>query len=140
MTDESYPFVGVSQAESCRVELEKILPRGSNQFAEYFKIIGADPDRVLELAEASDLVEPRVIARYEDGGLFEFIVTGFCPAQDLIALGAVPAITLLSDPFGFSPVVFFSIGIGGGKIERHVCVFAFMTGCRSESGVDGFVG
>jgi hypothetical protein len=101
VTDVAYPFVGVSQEESCRVELEKILPRGSDRFAEYFKIVGADPDRVLELAEANDLVEPRVITRYEDGGLFEFIVTGFCPAQDLIALGAVPQKVVAEDGVGY---------------------------------------
>lgn len=101
VSDEAYPFVCVSQKESCRVELEKILPRGSDRFAEYFKIIEADPDRVLELAEASDLVEPGIIARYDNGGLFEFIVTGFCPAQDLIGLGAVPHEVVAEDGMGY---------------------------------------
>jgi len=90
VSDPAYPFVWVTQEAGCRVELEKMLPRESEGYTEFFSVTGADPDRILELAEASDLVEPRLVAGYENGGLFEFIVTGFCPAQDLVELGAIP--------------------------------------------------
>lgn len=90
VSDPTYPFVGVTQEANCRVELEKMLPRESEGYAEFFSVVGADPDRVLELAEAHDLVDPRLVASYENGGLFEFVVTGFCPAQDLVERGAIP--------------------------------------------------
>ncbi|MDX1744427.1 MAG: helix-turn-helix domain-containing protein [Halobacteriales archaeon] len=90
LTNPEYPFVGLSAAESCWVSLERMLPRGEGVYAEFFSVIGADPDRVLELARAKDLVEPTLIAEYDDGGLFEFTVEGFCPAQSLAEQGAIP--------------------------------------------------
>lgn len=90
LSNRVYPFVGLSAAESCRVALEKMLPRGSGEYAEFFSVFGADPDRVFEIAEEHDLVEPRLLGRYEDGGLFEFVVEGFCPARDLAEAGAIP--------------------------------------------------
>ncbi len=90
VSDPTYPFVGVTQEADCRVELEKMIPRGSGKFAEFFTIMGADPDRILDLAQSNDFVEPRLVARYEDGGLYEFVVEGFCPARDLAELGAIP--------------------------------------------------
>lgn len=90
VTDPEYPFVGLSAAEDCRVSLERMLPRGDGEYAEFFSVLGADPGRVLELAEANDLVESELIERYEDGGLFEFTVEGFCPARALAERGAIP--------------------------------------------------
>lgn len=90
VTDTGYPFVGVSAAEDCRVSLERMLPRGEGEYAEFFSVLGADPDRVLALAEGNDLVEPTLVERYDDGGLFEFVVGGFCPARALAERGAIP--------------------------------------------------
>jgi DNA-binding CsgD family transcriptional regulator len=90
VTDTSYPFVGLSAAEDCRVSLERMLPRGDGEYAEFFSVFGADPERVLELAEENDLVEPTLVDRHDDGGLFEFVVEGFCPARALAERGAIP--------------------------------------------------
>lgn len=90
VTDTSYPFVGLSATEDCRVSLERMLPRGDSEYAEFFSVIGADPERVLALAEEHDLVEPTLVDRHDDGGLFEFVVEGFCPARALAERGAVP--------------------------------------------------
>lgn len=90
VTDPDYPFVGLSAAEDCRVSLERMLPRGDGEYAEFFSVLGADPDRVLALAEANELVDPALIDRYDDGGLFEFVVGGFCPARALSERGAIP--------------------------------------------------
>jgi DNA-binding CsgD family transcriptional regulator len=90
LSDPKYPFVGLSEAEDCRVILEKMLPRGSGAYAEFFSVDGADPDAVLEVARANELVEPKLISRNDDGGLFEFVVEGFCPARALAECRAIP--------------------------------------------------
>lgn len=90
VSDPQYPFVGLSAAEDCHVSLERMLPRGEGKYAEFFSVLGADPESVLELAEANDLVEPKLLDRYDDGGLFEFTVEGFCPARALAQRGTIP--------------------------------------------------
>lgn len=90
VSNPTYPFVGLSAEEACRVRPEKMLPRGAGSYAEFFSVKGADPDRVMELARENDLVEPNLISKYEDGGLFEFVVEGFCPARALCERGAIP--------------------------------------------------
>lgn len=90
LSDSVYPFIGVSREEDCSVALEKILPRASDRYAEFFSITGADPDDVLALTEDRDVVDSRVVTRSEDGGLVEFVVSGFCPAQNLAEFGAIP--------------------------------------------------
>lgn len=90
LSDPSYPFVGLSAREGCRVELERMLPRGAERYAEFFTVAGADPDRVEEVALEHEQVEPTVLARHEDGGLFEFVVSDVCPAGYLAELGALP--------------------------------------------------
>lgn len=90
LTDPEYPFVGLSAAENCRVSLERMLPRGEGEYAEFFSVLGADIERVLELAQTNDQVEPTLIEQYDDGGLFEFTVGGFCPARSLAERGAIP--------------------------------------------------
>lgn len=90
LTDPEYPFVGLSAAEGCSVSLERMLPRGEGEHAEFFSVLGADTDRVRELGRANDHVEPILIDQYDDGGLFEFTVEGFYPARSLAEVGAIP--------------------------------------------------
>lgn len=90
LDDSDYPFVALSAEEGCRVSLERMLPRGEGTYAEFFNVVGADPDRVLAHARASDPVEPTLVERTEDGGLFEFMVEDFCPARELARHGAIP--------------------------------------------------
>jgi predicted DNA binding protein len=90
LSDPAYPFVGLSEAEDCRVTLEKMLPRRSGAYAEFFRVLDADPDTVLDLASEDDRVEPTVISRADSGGLFEFVVDGFCPARALAQRRAIP--------------------------------------------------
>lgn len=89
LSDPAYPFVGLSAA-GCQVELERMLPREGDRYAEFFAVVGADPERVLDLAGEHEDVDPMLVTRYEDGGLFEFVVSEGCPARRLAALGTVP--------------------------------------------------
>jgi predicted DNA binding protein len=90
ISDSTYPFVGLSAEADCRVELERMVPREAGRYAEFFSVAGADPARVMTLAKEHDSVDPAVIARDEDGGLFEFVVSDGCPARRLAELGGLP--------------------------------------------------
>lgn len=88
VADASYPFVGAS--ELGRMALERMLPREAGRYAEFFSVVGVDPDRIVDLASGDDRVEATLIDRYDYGGLVEFTVAGACPARDLAELGAIP--------------------------------------------------
>lgn len=85
-----YPFISVSGEEQCRVELAKIIPRPEAQYAEFFNVVGAPPARIKHYTDSYDTVETSLLSEYDDGGLFEFIVSGDCPAYRLAELGALP--------------------------------------------------
>lgn len=90
LDDPAYPFVHTSEVASCLVELVELVPRSGDRYAEFFTVSGADPARVRALAEEYDGVDASCLSEYEDGGLFEFVVTGDCPAGRLAKLGALP--------------------------------------------------
>lgn len=88
--NSGHPFVGVSGEERCRVELASIVPRPEAQYAEFFNVLGAAPDRIASHVEAYETVETSLLSEYDDGGLVEFVVSGNCPAYRLAELGALP--------------------------------------------------
>lgn len=90
LSDPTYPFVGLSIEEGCRVELERMVPRGEGKYAEFFAVYGVDPDQVVERADEFDGLDSTTLVRHEDGGLFEFVVGEGCPARTLAELGALP--------------------------------------------------
>lgn len=89
ITDDQYPFVRVSDRETCQFELLQLLPRGEGRYAEFFSVTGADPEAVLERVQAPD-VDSQLLARENSTGLFEFEVTRECPVVDLAAQEAIP--------------------------------------------------
>lgn len=88
--DTAYPFVGASAVEECSVELEEIVPRGGGTYAEFFSFEDADADRIQALAEEHETAEARLLNEGDDRTLFEFTVSGNCPAVGLAELGALP--------------------------------------------------
>lgn len=90
LTDETYPFVAVSQAESCTIELAEMIPRGEGTYAEFFNVSDAEPEKILSRAGERETIQASLLRAYEDGGLFEFQVAGDCPAITLAELGAFP--------------------------------------------------
>jgi len=98
----AYPFVGVSEEEQCRVELAKIIPRPEGKYAEFFNVLGAPPARITSHVDTYDTVETSLLSEYDDGGLFEFIVSGNCPAYRLAELGALPKTSKASTVVGVS--------------------------------------
>jgi predicted DNA binding protein len=85
-----YPFVGVSEEENCRVELARMIPRSDADYAEFFNVFGASSDHVQAHADSYEGIETTLLSEYDDGGLFEFSVSGNCPAYSLAELGALP--------------------------------------------------
>lgn len=90
LSDPSYPFIGVSEREACAFELAELIPRGDGAYAEFFTVSGSSPDRILPLASAHGSVEATLLSEYEDGDLYEFLVSDDCPAVRLAELGALP--------------------------------------------------
>ena len=88
--NDAYPFVGVSGEERCRIELANIVPRPGAQYAEFFNVLGASPARIMRHTDSYETVETTLLSEYDDGGLFEFVVSGGCPAYRLAELGALP--------------------------------------------------
>lgn len=89
LTDLSYPFVGAS-IEGGQVMLEEIIPRGDGIYGEFYSIKGQDPETVLELAAEHESAEPKLLAEFDEGALFEFVVSDSCPAVFLGEEGALP--------------------------------------------------
>lgn len=90
LSDETYPFVSMSETESCSVILEKCLPQTDDTYAEFFSVEGARPDRLAECVEEDAQREGRVLDRTSDGGLVEIDVQHSCPIVSLADAGAVP--------------------------------------------------
>jgi len=100
LTDPYYSFVRASSEVGCRFELEGTLPREGGRYAEFFSVSDAPAARVLRIAEASDGVEPRLLAEGDTGGLFEFVVEEGCPVLSLAERGGVPTAVTSTDGAG----------------------------------------
>lgn len=98
--DPSYPFVGLTQDADCHVEMQKMLPRGPGRYAEFFDVRGVASEQVLTLVESDGSVDSRLVADHDRGNLFEFVVSGECPAWTLSELGAIPHDVVAEDGTG----------------------------------------
>lgn len=77
-------FVKASNEAECEVTLEELMQRSDGTVLEFLTVRGAEPDRLLELAdEAPNIREARLIADNGQECLFEFIVSGSRIAESL---------------------------------------------------------
>lgn len=90
VTEPAYPFVAIAQAEDCQITLEKQLPRGNGLYAEYFSVVGAEPEGILAELDSGEIHDARVLADEEQHCLVEIVVRDGCPARDLAVQGATP--------------------------------------------------
>ena len=81
LTDPSYPFVDVSRAETCRVDLQMILPRSKQEYVEYFGVDGVDPTVAHEQFATFESVEAKVLDRHGTGGVIELVAAFWEHAQ-----------------------------------------------------------
>ncbi|PGF16393.1 bacterio-opsin activator [Natrinema sp. CBA1119] len=86
----AYPFIRASETEACTFELAEMVPRNDGRYSEFFNVTDAAPARISSLAATRDTVDVTLLREYEDGALFEFCVSGNCPAFALAELGALP--------------------------------------------------
>jgi hypothetical protein len=90
LRDQSYPFTGLTEELSCTFELAEMVPRSEDRYAEFFNVTGVDPARIAAIGGERSGVEITLLAEYDEGGLFEFLVTDDCPAGRLAEHGALP--------------------------------------------------
>jgi DNA-binding transcriptional ArsR family regulator len=90
LSSPTHPFVAVSALEGGEMQLREFIPRGGGSYAEFFSISGVEPEAVLSLARDHPSADPSLVERFEDGGLFEFVVDDHCPAVFLGEAGALP--------------------------------------------------
>jgi predicted DNA binding protein len=90
INDPAYPFVSATAHQDCVIELADMVPRDGDRYAEFFSITGIDPEQVQTLVESHDTLDVHLLREYENGGLFEFLASGNCPAFTLAELGALP--------------------------------------------------
>lgn len=88
--DEEYPFVRASADGACTVELAEMIARSGDRYAEFFNVVGANPEDIVALAAGHETVDVTLLTEYDDGGFFEFVVSENCPAHRLAQLGALP--------------------------------------------------
>lgn len=85
-----YPFVGVTEAGQCTVELANILPRPDARYAEIFNVFDAAATQIKRYTDSYETVEITCLTEYDDGSLVELLVSDGCPAYRLAELGALP--------------------------------------------------
>jgi hypothetical protein len=95
-----YPFIRTSEALGCEFDLAEIVPRGGGEYAEFFSVMDADPERILAVGASEDAVDATLLEEFDNGGLFEFLVTGQCPAVTLAEHGAHPRTVRATDGDG----------------------------------------
>lgn len=86
----AHPFVRGSAEASCTFDLTKMIPRQGGAYAEFFTVVGAEPDRIAEFVDDRETVDVEPLVEYEDAALVEFLVSDDCPARRLAELGALP--------------------------------------------------
>jgi len=91
VTDNSaHPFVGAYADGRCTFELAEMLPRDDGQYSEFSNVTGSDIEQVESHVSDKPTVDATLHTTDESGGLFEFVVSGDCPALRLAELGALP--------------------------------------------------
>ncbi|WP_436344656.1 bacterio-opsin activator domain-containing protein [Natronorubrum sp. FCH18a] len=98
--DPSYPFVGASRAESCRLNLEVVFPHSDEGVVEYFTVDSGSPERVLDAIDGTDGVDADLVARHDDGGRVQLRVRERCVAITLVEFGAIPRVVEAEDGDG----------------------------------------
>lgn len=89
LSARTHPFVAASTSGG-RAVMEELVPRSEAGYAEYFTVVGVEPEAVVTMMEDREGVDVRLLVRYGDSGLFEFLVDEGCPVVFLCLAGAVP--------------------------------------------------
>lgn len=89
ITDANSFFVAATADLECRLILDGLVPLEAGRLLYYVTVDGAAPDALRERAtQAADIERCRLITETEDGGVFEFRVSGASAVLALVDYGA----------------------------------------------------
>jgi hypothetical protein len=135
LSNGEYPFVGVSGAEGCRFELETMLPRPEERYAEFFRVEDVDPERVADRPKPDSVEAVETLSSHDDGGLLEFVVNDSCPAGTLAKQGAIPRTVVGDDGTGRLvaevPQCYDATSIVASFLDEHPSA-SLVTKCERE--------
>lgn len=118
--DPKYPLVAISQQLGCRAQLEQVVPRKNNTYAEYFSVTGVLPNRVLSVANAYEGLDVQLLNADADKGLFKVLVTkgGNYFVLALTEVGAIPK--RMSGIDGVARIVAeIPVGVSVSRVVEH---------------------
>ncbi|SDQ46462.1 bacterio-opsin activator domain-containing protein [Natronobacterium texcoconense] len=100
-TDDRSFFVDVSDRLECRFELDSVVPVSESTQLYYFRLEGASPADVFDLAAVEEEVtDYRLIETYEDGWRVEFVVEGSSTMLTLSEYGVTVRTATIEDGVG----------------------------------------
>ncbi|MFC7155046.1 bacterio-opsin activator domain-containing protein [Halomarina halobia] len=89
ISDVNSFFVAASGELECRLSLEGLVPLEAGRLLNYVTVDGASPDAIREWATRAANVETcRLLTETEEGGVFEFRVSGASEVSSLVDFGA----------------------------------------------------
>ncbi|WP_435196706.1 bacterio-opsin activator domain-containing protein [Natronomonas sp. EA1] len=89
VTDTNSFFIAMSETLGCRLDLEGIVPLEEDRLLYYITMEGAEPETLSEqAADAAHIETARLLTETENGGVFEFRVTGASAIMPLVDYGA----------------------------------------------------
>lgn len=101
ITDPAYFFVGLSEAESCRVQLEKMIHLADGTLIEFFSGQGCSRTAIRECADAASGIDSvGFVHEGRDGVLFRLAVSGRCIVETIEGAGGIPGSVSATDGNG----------------------------------------
>jgi predicted DNA binding protein len=101
ITDPAYFFVGLSEAESCRVQLEEMIHLADGTLIEFFSGRGCSGTAIRERADAASGIDSvSVVHEGRSGVLFRLAVSGRCIVETIEGAGGIPESVAATDGDG----------------------------------------
>lgn len=101
ITDPAYFFVGLSEAESCRVQLEEMIRLADGTLIEFFSGRECSRTAIREYADvATGIDSASVVHEGRNGVLFRVSVSGHCIVETIEGAGGIPESVAATDGAG----------------------------------------
>lgn len=101
ITDPTYFFVGLSQTESCRVQLEEMIHLADGTLIEFFSGRECSRAAIRERADTTSGIDSaQVVHEGQNGVLFRLSVSGRCIAETIEGAGGIPESLAATDGDG----------------------------------------
>jgi predicted DNA binding protein len=101
ITDPAYFFVGLSERESCRVQLEEMIHLADGTLIEFFSGRECSRTAIRERADATSGIDSvRIVHEGQNGVLFRLSVSGRCIVETIEGAGGIPESLVATDGDG----------------------------------------